>query len=283
MNDIIRTVVSYLVDAFIISLQQILILIGPGLLFALLMNYLAGYVQKRSYILMGRKIYLGLFGWLGTMVHELGHAVFCVIFRHRINKMKLFSLNPMSDKLGYVNHSYNPKSLYQSVGNFFIGIGPILFGSVVIYGLSRLLLQLDILQSIEALRIQSMNADVWEYSLQAIASVWNGVRMLYTGLFTGENLTDWRVYLFLYAVFCIGSSITLSPADMKGAGRGLAAFMGVLFFINVATYWIIDNNLAEALRYFTRYYSFFYTTMLFAIALNVMAVFALFILSIFSR
>ena len=70
---------------------------------------------------------------------------------------------------------------------------------------------------------------------------------------------------------------------MKGAGRGLAAFMGVLFFINVATYWIIDNNLAEALRYFTRYYSFFYTTMLFAIALNVMAVFALFILSIFSR
>lgn len=283
MDDTIHTVLDYLFEAFIISLQQIFVLIGPGLLFALLMNYLASYVQKRSFLLMGRTIYLGLFGWLGTMIHELGHAVFCVIFRHRINKMKLFSINPTSDNLGYVNHSYNPKSIYQSIGNFFIGIGPILFGSVVIYGLSRLLLSPDILQSIEALQIQSTNTGVWEYSLQAIVSIVNGVRAMYIVLFTGENLTNWRFYLFLYVVFCIGSSITLSPADMKGAGRGLAAFIGMLFLLNVATYWIIDNDLAETFRSFTRYYSFFYTTILFAIALNLMAAFALFIISIFSK
>ncbi len=70
---------------------------------------------------------------------------------------------------------------------------------------------------------------------------------------------------------------------MKGAGRGLAAFIGVLFPLNIATYWIIDNDLAEAFRSFTLYNSFFYTTMLFAIALNLMAAFALFILSIFSK
>jgi len=283
MDDTIYTVLGYLLNAFIISLQQVFVLIGPGILLALLMNYLAGFVQKRSYSLMGRKIYLGLFGWLGTMIHELGHAVFCVLFRHRINKMKLFSINPTSDKLGYVNHSYNPNSIYQSIGNFFIGIGPILFGSVVIYGLSQLLLRSDILQSIETLRIQSTDAGVWDYSLQAVASVWNGVRTLYADLFTGENLTDWRLYLFLYIVFCIGSSITLSPGDMKGAGRGLAAFIGVLFLLNVATYWIIDNDLAEAFRSLTRYYSFFYTTMLFAIALNVMVSLVLLIISIFSR
>lgn len=283
MDDTIHTVLGYLFEAFIMSLQQIFVLIGPVLLFALLMNYLASYVQKRSFLLMGRKIYLGLFGWLGTMIHELGHAVFCVIFRHRINKMKLFSINPMSDKLGYVNHSYNPKSIYQSIGNFFIGTGPILFGSVVIYGLSRLLLSPDILQSIEALQIQSTNTGVWEYNLQAIVSIANGVRAMYIVLFTGENLTNWRFYLFLYVVFCVGSSITLSPADIKGTGRGLAAFIGMLFLLNVATYWIIDNDLAETFRSFTRYYSFFYTTILFAIALNLMAAFALFIISIFSK
>lgn len=282
MDDTIYTVFGYLFEAFIISLQQIFVLIGPVILLAVLMNYLAGFVQKRSYSLMGRKIYLGLFGWLGTMIHELGHAVFCVLFRHRINKLKLFSLNPKSDKLGYVNHSYNPNSVYQSIGNFFIGIGPILFGSAVIYGLSCLLLSPDILRSIETLRIQSTDARAWEYNLQAVAYVWNGVRMLFTSLFTRENLTDWRLYLFLYVVFCIGSSITLSPVDMKGAGRGLTAFIGVLFLLNVATYWIIDNDLAETFRSLTRYYSFFYTTMLFAIALNVMVSLVLLIISIFS-
>ena len=283
MNDTIRVMVCYLFTAFIISLQQIFVLLGPGLLLALLMNYLAGFVQKRSYSLMGSKIYLGLFGWLGTMIHELGHAVFCVLFRHRINKMRLFSFNPNSDKLGYVNHSYNPNRIYQVIGNFFIGIGPILFGSVVIYGLSHLLLRSDILQSIAALRIQSTEAGVWEYSLQAIAVVWNGVRTLCMGLFTGENLTDWRLYLFLYVVFCIGSSITLSPADMKGAGRGLGAFVAVFFLFNIVTYWIIDDDLTEVFRFFTRYYSFFYTTMLLAITLNVMASIALLLISILSK
>lgn len=280
MDDILRTVFGYLIEAFVISLQQIFILIGPGIMFALLMNYLAGFVQKNSYSLMGTKIYLSLFGWFGTMIHELGHAIFCVLFRHRINKMKLFSFNPKSDKLGYVNHSYNPNSIYQSIGNFFIGIGPILFGSVVIYGLGRLLLSPDILQSIEILRIKSTDTGVWEYSLQVVESVWNGVRMLSAGLFDKENLTDWRLYLFVYVVFCIRSSITLSPADMKGAGRGLVAFVGVLFFFNIATYWIIDNDLAETFQSFTRYYSFFYTTMLFAIALNIMAFFILFVISL---
>ena len=70
---------------------------------------------------------------------------------------------------------------------------------------------------------------------------------------------------------------------MKGAGRGLAAFVGVLFLFNIVTYWIIDDDLTEVFRFFTRYYSFFYTTMLFAIALNVMASIVLLIISILSR
>ena len=38
--------------------------------------------------------------------------------------------------LGYVEHAYNRRSLYQSVGNFFIGTGPIWFGSALVYLLS---------------------------------------------------------------------------------------------------------------------------------------------------
>ena len=82
-----------------------------------------------------------------------------------------------------------------------------------------------------------------EYYLEALAPIWKGVMTLCVGLFAVENLTDWRFYLFLYIVFCVGSSITLSPADVKGAGRGFAAFTAVIFLLNLATLWIIGNNL----------------------------------------
>src|SRR6185437_12024785 len=75
----------------------------------------------------------------GVAIHELGHAFFCLIFRHKIVKMKLFS--PQSDgTLGYVQHSYNPASTYQKFGNFFIGTGPIWFGTLLVYLIARLTL-----------------------------------------------------------------------------------------------------------------------------------------------
>ncbi|MGO0916500.1 hypothetical protein ACTPEM_26060, partial [Clostridioides difficile] len=34
--------------------------------------------------------------------------------------------------LGYVSHSYKKDNLYQSIGNFFIGIAPIIGGTIMI-------------------------------------------------------------------------------------------------------------------------------------------------------
>jgi len=265
------------------SLHQVFVLMGPGILLAFLMNYLAGFVEKRSYSLMGRKVYLVLFGWLGIMVHEFGHAFFCIIFRHKINKVKLFDPDSESGSLGYVNHSYNPNSLYQLIGNFFIGIGPIAFAFIVIYCLSRYLLRSDIFQSIELFESPSAVVGTSTDYLEALTSMWKGVMMLCVSLFAAENFTDWRFYLFLYIVFCIGSSITLSPADIKGAGRGFGAFIVILFLLNLATLWIVGNNLTEVFRSLAHYYSLFYTTMLFAIALNIMASFVMVMIPISSR
>ena len=100
--------------------SQLLLYVVPTLGAAFLM----GAVSKLTYGLLtrliGPRIYHWLFGWLGTTVHELGHAMMCIAFLHRIERIKLFTLNPDADYAGYVAHSYNPLSPYQLIGNFLV-------------------------------------------------------------------------------------------------------------------------------------------------------------------
>lgn len=97
-------------------------------------------------------------------------------------------------KLGYVNHSYNPKSFYQRIGNFFIGTGPIWFGIAVLCFVSWLLLP----NEMQISSFLSMN-------------------------FWGR----WQSYVWLYFALTIASHITLSPPDLVGATDGGVAILTI--------------------------------------------------------
>ena len=70
---------------------------------------------------------------IGTPIHELSHAIACVLFGHKITGIKLLDLSFSNTTLGYVNHSWNTRSVYQSIGCFFIAIAPLFTASAIVY------------------------------------------------------------------------------------------------------------------------------------------------------
>ena len=193
------------------------LLIGvlPWIAVALVMQLLSNSIRKSLAKIFGIQGYIYLTA-PGVMIHEIGHAIFCLIFRHKIVEMKLFS--PEEDgTLGYVNHSYNPNSFYQRLGNFFIGTGPIWFGVAVLCLISWLLLP-------DEMQISDF------FSLN----------------FWGR----WQSYIWLYLALTISSHITLSPPDLAGSADG-----GIAILITALLgFWLLgwcgdwENEIIEFLK-----------------------------------
>jgi hypothetical protein len=264
----VDAILSYLWTATLASLIQIGIFLVPGLILAFIMNYESGFVQRCALLTMGKGWYLGLFGWLGTIVHELGHAIFCLIFRHKITAMKLFDPDPETGTLGYVEHSYNSTSFCQLAGNFFIGIGPILLGMAIIYLLSYLLLGLNPFKLANNFNIASSQNFSWATLIQIFQILWTSSTSLLCEVFSWHNLSTWQLYAFIYLAFAIGSSITLSPSDIKGALKGFSVIIILIFIFNLATAWA-GNFTSNIVTGTAGYISIFYTAMFLILLLNI--------------
>ena len=207
--------INYIGQALWQTILFLLIGVLPWIAVALVMQLLSNSIRKSLAKIFGIQGYIYLTA-PGVMIHEIGHAVFCLIFRHKIVEMKLFS--PEEDgTLGYVNHSYNPNSFYQRIGNFFIGTGPIWFGVAVLCLISWLLLP-------NAMQISDF------FSLN----------------FWGR----WQSYIWLYLALTISSHITLSPPDLAGSVDGGIAIMATALMGFLLLGWCGDweNEIIEFLK-----------------------------------
>lgn len=79
-----------------------------------------------------RKVY-EITGLIGTPIHELSHAIGCVLFGLRITGMRLYAPNKETGVMGYVNFRYNPGSLRHQIGCIFQGISPLIAGGLIVY------------------------------------------------------------------------------------------------------------------------------------------------------
>ena len=279
----VEAVLSYLWAAILASLTQIGIFLVPGLVLTLIMNYASTLMQRRALATIGKSWFLGLFGWLGTVIHELGHAFFCLIFRHKITAMKLFDPDPETGTLGYVEHTYDSSNIYQLAGNFFIGIGPILLGTALIYILLFLLLGLNPFNFVTNVDLAMPHIYSWGILTTTIQTFWSSSTGLISEIFSGNNLSTWQLYVFIYLAFAIGSSITLSHSDIKGTLKGLSVILILVFIFNLATVWAGDLT-SNIFKGTISYFLVFYISMFLILLMDIFVSFVLLLpLSLMTR
>lgn len=266
MEALILKFLHYLLSVLTATVTQTFVLLGPLVVLTLLMNFISKGNAKLGCRVFGRKGYLYLFAWLGTAVHEIGHAFFAVLFLHKITDMSLFTPNSATGNLGHVSHSYNKASIYQNIGNFWIGIGPILFGTALLFILTCLLFRINLASVYSADFSTDSLLNLPSLKIAAL-DTWHGMTGYLNYVLSGPGSAVWKIILLIYVSYSIGSSMTLSGADFKGAAGGFIFFVSILLFFNLGTLWAGDFAKTAFLQV-SRYVSVFYFLILLSMAVN---------------
>ncbi len=183
----------------------------------------------------GNRIVCYATGIIGTPIHELSHAFFCLIFFHKITEIKLFQIDEETGILGYVNHSYNQRNIYHQIGNYFIGVAPIIGGTLFLYFLLNLLVPnvyLNMSNYIDKLSLV-LNKGSYDIIPSALFMTLEG----FITSFMAGNLTDIRWWIFLIISFCIALHMNLSGADIKGSLIAIPILVIMLLIVNFILYY----------------------------------------------
>jgi hypothetical protein len=175
----------------------------------LAMHWSAQALARQSSQLFGRRLQLFLFGLPGTIVHEGSHVIACVLFGHRVHRVKWFDPSATDGALGSVEHSYDASSAYQRVGTIVIGLAPLLAGAAVLLLAARLLLGVPLVPLADLTQVAA-----------------------------------WRWALFAYISLSVGGSMHLSASDVRGTWRGvvtLTAWLATAVLLSLTLWWALSQ------------------------------------------
>lgn len=183
------------------------------------------------------KVVCILTGFIGTPVHEAGHAVFCVLFGHKVVEMKLYQPDSKDGVLGYVSHTYNKKNVYHQIGNFFIGLGPIILGSGVLLLLMFLLVPNLLGELSDTMNLFALlNLDLFSFS--TLGYIFEILWEIVTTFFSTASLTDPLWWLFMIPACSIALHMSLSASDIKGSAIGFIFIVSALLITNIILYFV---------------------------------------------
>jgi len=196
--------------------------------------------------------------WLGTPFHELGHYLFAKLFFHRVEEVRIFEPNAETGGLGHVEHSYKKRSIYQTLGNFFIGAAPMIFG----VGVLTLLVYF----------ILPNGKDIITQLLEARGSVWDLVKSIphvFLMIFSKENISTWYFWLFLYISFAISAHIAPSKYDRKGMWSGFLWIVIIMLLVNI-TALLLKFDITSYILHSAGYLKVFVAITLYALVMSIL-------------
>lgn len=213
-----------------------LIQIGIFVVSIYVVGFIISIINKLFYKIAGtsKAVIYGT-GIIGTPIHELSHALFCVIFLHKITEIKLFQINSEDGTLGYVKHAYNKKNIYHLIGNFFIGVAPILIGTIILILLLKLMVPtvfdgiVDIINNFVKANTESFNFFDFVYLIGNIFIIF----------FKGA--TNWLWWIYFIICFFIALHMNLSKADLKGTVVAIPFIIIIFAAINFILYFIAKD------------------------------------------
>lgn len=226
-------------DTFSLTLAML----APFLIFAMIIHWLERAIQLRLSERFGWSSIMWT-GWLGTPIHELSHVLACLVFKHKVTEVALFQPDRQSGRLGYVQHTWSKGNWYQEFGNIFIGIAPLIGGSIALGTLLWIFYPEAVRAAVES--AQTASASDEGGLTGSIGQVVDSVWAIGGNILKWSNLFTVRFWVFVYLVLCVGSHMAPSGSDYKGATRGalmLGALLGsvavVLAAIKIDTSWLL--------------------------------------------
>ncbi len=193
-----------------------------------------GQVEKKSneliYGTFGRNgiIFTGI---IGTTIHEFSHYIMCKLFFHKVTEIKWFSIKlDGSGELGHVRHTFNPKNIYQRIGNFFIGVAPIFVGTLMIIIFLKLLLPSTYMQIIKSININEISSYISSLNfIEFFKELLHELFIILKYLFTIANLVSFKFWIFIIISLSISTHMSLSRADLKNSLDGI----GFIFLLSI--------------------------------------------------
>ena len=174
-------------------------------------------------------------GFIGTPIHELSHLLMAVVFLHKIEKVSFFQISD-DGVLGYVSHSYNPRNIWAQLGNFFIGIAPLISGAGLVYLVTSFLMP-EAYEVIKTSVITFSSSFGTSIDLSLISQIFVLGKDFVLAIL--NNITSaWMFILYLVIMLSLSLHMNLSNLDIKGALKGLPFFLLVLAIVNVVFYLI---------------------------------------------
>lgn len=176
---------------------------------------------------------------IGTPIHELSHAMMCIPFLHKIDKICLWSPKAPNGVFGYVEHSYKKKNPWHVLGNLFIGVAPIIGG----LGVTTLIMRICFPETLSSYYSTALSVT----GIADIPKTLLGCIKMIPSMFTEASVPIYARIIGGVLMLAVCLHINLSPEDIKSSLTAFPIYAFICLILSTLFY-LIGGETSAAFR-----------------------------------